>query len=65
MDSIYNTTELTLIAAVGNNPSFGLPGASSQRPRIPQTVLYLGGIFGLVQALEYRFQSTGFSFSST
>jgi Heterokaryon incompatibility protein (HET) len=44
MDSIYNTAELTLIAAVGNNPLFGLPGVSSQRPRIPQKFFHLGGI---------------------
>jgi len=44
MDSIYNTAELTIIAAVGDNPSFGLPGASSQRPRIPQIEISLGGI---------------------
>jgi len=44
MDSIYAVAELTLVAAAGNNPSFGLPGVDSSRPRRSQDVFHLDGM---------------------
>uniref|UniRef100_L2FIJ3 Tol protein n=1 Tax=Colletotrichum fructicola (strain Nara gc5) TaxID=1213859 RepID=L2FIJ3_COLFN len=35
MDSIYHNAELTIIAAAGSDPTYGLPGISHSRPRKP------------------------------
>jgi Heterokaryon incompatibility protein (HET) len=34
MDLVYNSSQLTIIAAAGQNPDFGLPGVSNGRPPI-------------------------------
>jgi hypothetical protein len=42
MDLIYRRAKLTIIAAAGDDPSFGLPGVSS-RSRTPQPMLQVKG----------------------
>ena len=41
MDLIYSGAHLTIVAAGGQDPDFGLPGVSS-RPRIPQARIQIG-----------------------
>jgi hypothetical protein len=41
MDLIYNNSEVTIIAAAGQNPFYGLPGVSS-RHRNPQVRAKIG-----------------------
>ncbi|CZR68832.1 uncharacterized protein PAC_18732 [Phialocephala subalpina] len=40
MDSIYKDSEVTIVAAAGVGPGYGLPGVS--RPRRPQSIVNLG-----------------------
>lgn len=43
MDEIYSQAQLTIIAAAGGNPNYGLPGVQS-RSRIPQHHVTIGNI---------------------
>ncbi|OTA69367.1 hypothetical protein K449DRAFT_92144 [Hypoxylon sp. EC38] len=42
MGRIYNNASLTIIAAAGLNPHYGLPGVSKRRENIPPTSTILG-----------------------
>lgn len=43
MNLIYKQSELTIIAAAGSGPTYGLPGVSRHRPNVPQkSMLKLG-----------------------
>lgn len=50
MDSVYSAAKLTIIAAAGDDPSFGLPGVS-ERAREPQPQFKLSGL-NLVSSLD-------------
>jgi hypothetical protein len=50
MDSVYSAAKLTIIAAAGEDPSFGLPGVS-ERAREPQPQFKLSGL-NLVSSLD-------------
>lgn len=51
MDMVYHHAEITIIAAAGSDPHYGLPGIG-RRPRVPQPAIEMKGILVLSSLLR-------------
>ncbi|KAK1830427.1 heterokaryon incompatibility protein-domain-containing protein [Podospora conica] len=52
MNLIYKQSELTIIAAAGSGPTYGLPGVSRPRPDVPQESMLKLGRYGIVPIMS-------------